>query len=110
MPIGETTLDHIDSIIVTGEPFTEPANEYWQLVCFREGLETLNRFAVACDTKARKFRGIPDCFEGAYSEGGSIVGIGVNLPLLTCAYQWYSVTACQYVGLVGAIARRQDQA
>ena len=30
--------------------------------------------------------------------------------LVTCAFHWYAISACQYVGTVGAIAHRQDNA
>jgi len=34
-----TILDHIYGIKVPGEVFREPANEYWALLCLRQGLD-----------------------------------------------------------------------
>ncbi len=36
-----TVLDHIDNIVVPGDVFAEPVNEYWALVWLREGMEYL---------------------------------------------------------------------
>jgi hypothetical protein len=33
---------------------------------------------------------------------------GIPMRLITCAFHWYAVSACQYVRTVGAIAYRQD--
>lgn len=102
-----TVLDHIENISVDGNVFEQPANEYWALVCLRHGLEFLYIQAQRCDETIRH----------QLEPAGNIrlVGFG-NLPefdqipktLLTCAFQWYAVSACQYVRTVGAIAYRHD--
>ncbi len=102
-----TVLDHIENISVPGDPFREPANEYWALICLRDGMELLYRQATRCD-EAVKQRVNP-------SDAAHFVG-GGNLPdfhqvpqsLLTCAFHWYAISACQYVRTVGAIAHRRD--
>ena len=98
----KTTLDYINDITVSGNPFTEPTNEYYALLCLRNGLDFLFRQAVKCDQIAQKqldpkkktfiFGNIP----------------GIPYELLTCTFHWYSVSACQYVGTVGTIAYLQD--
>ncbi|MCC6679878.1 MAG: hypothetical protein IT445_03150 [Phycisphaeraceae bacterium] len=101
-----TVLDHIDNIKVPGNVFEQPANEYWALICLRDGLEFLYRQAVRCDQAAKKAIGL--------QENSKFVGLG-NVPelnripktLLTCAFHWYAVSACNYVMIVGAIAYRQ---
>lgn len=100
-----TVLDHIDKIEVPGDVFKEPANEFWALVCLWNGLEFLNHQAAKCEGvvngnldprfKVHSFNMFP--------------GIdGTAKTLLTCAFHWYAVSACNYVRLVGAIAYRQD--
>lgn len=102
-----TVLDHLDNITVPGNVFHEPANEYWALTCWREGMEFLYRQALRCDQTFKQQVNPDDniCFFG-----GNLSAFGqVPSTLLTCAFQWYSVTACQYVRTVGAIAYRVDQ-
>ncbi len=100
-----TKLDHIDNIIVDGNPFAEPANEYYALLCLRTGLEFLYRQAKKCDQIALKQL---DPNKQYFSFGNSPLLTGIPYQLLTCAFHWYSVSACQYVGTVGTIAYLQD--
>jgi len=100
-------LDHIEKITVRGDVFLEPANEYWALICLRDGMEFLYHQARRCDQAA----------ERQVNPTGNLrfSGLG-NLPefkhvpktLLTCAFHWYAISACQYVRTVGAIAYRDD--
>jgi hypothetical protein len=102
-----TVLDHIDNISVPGNVFERPSNEFWALMCLQHGLEFLYHQAVKCDQVAMEGLGL--------QEGDEFGGIG-NVPglnrvpktLLTCAFHWYAVTACNYAKVVGAIAHRQD--
>ena len=101
-----TVLDHIDKIAVPGNMFEQPANEYWALVCLRQGMEFLYRQAQQCDRVLNQHN----------SDGNLEVWRMGNLPemravptgLLTCAFHWYAISACQYARTVGAIAYRQD--
>ena len=101
-----TVLDHINNITVPGRKFHEPANEYWALVCLRDGLEFLYRGAARSGQVARAGLGIPEEVDFKYVSSGSMTGVPQTL--LTCSFQWYAVSACQYVWLVGAIAHRLD--
>lgn len=102
-----TVLDYVEGIKVPGDVFAKPANEYWALVFLRDGMKFLHRQAVRCDEVVR----------GQINPDGKlkIISCG-NLPelssvpqgLLTCAFHWYAIAACQYVRTVGAIALRQD--
>jgi hypothetical protein len=47
-----STLDHIDNITVPGDVFRRPANEYWALICLRDGMEFLYRQASKADRAA----------------------------------------------------------
>ena len=111
MPNGSastiTVLDHLDGISVPGNVFCEPVNEYWALMCLHDGMEFLYRQSLHCDQAAR---------QQVNPHGNvSFVGWG-NVPtlnqipktLLTCAFHWYAISACQYVRTVGAIAFRLD--
>ena len=102
-----TTLDYSDKIMVPGNVFHGPVNEYWALICLRHGMEFLYQQVLRCD-QAVKQEVNPDgkvCFIGAGNFPGSS-----HLPkaLLTCAFHWYAISACQYVRTVGAIAYKQD--
>lgn len=100
-----TTLDYIDKITVSGNPFAEPANEYYALLCLRTGLEFLNRQVEKYDWIALKQL---DPNKQYFSFGNSPLLTGIPYQLLTCAFHWYSISACQYVRTVGAIAYSQD--
>jgi len=103
-----TILDHMDNIVVPGLVFKKPTNEYWALVCLRDGMNFLYRQAKCCDG-AIKSRVNP-------KDNIKYMGIG-NLPefqdipksLLTCSFHWYSISACNYVRTVGAIAYQNDK-
>jgi hypothetical protein len=102
-----TILDYVDDIKVLGRVFDEPANEYWALVCLRHGLELLYRQAARCDKLVQQdleaksdAHGVRFVNDPAFHQ--------VPKPLLTCAFHWYAVAACQYVRTVGAIAYRND--
>lgn len=99
-----TTLDYVQNITVPGEVFREPKNEYWALVCLYHGMEFLYRQAVKCDEIVAKQ--IPPNVN--FSGAGNHRYFGqVPKPMLTCAFHWYAMSACQYVRTVGAIAYRQ---
>ena len=49
-----TVLDHIDSITVPGDVFQEPFNEYWALICLRDGMEFIYQQVRHCDEVARQ--------------------------------------------------------
>jgi len=100
-----TTLDYIDNIIVEGNPFAEPANEYYALLCLHAGLAFLYRQAEKCDQIALKKI---DPKKQIFIFGNSGLLPEPSVRLLACAFQWYSVSACQYVGTVGTIAYLQD--
>lgn len=100
-----TILDYQDNISVEGAPFTEPTNEYYALICIRNGLGHLYRFAKKCDEIClSQLNPKKDV-----SFWGNYPGVtDIPYPLLTCAFQWYAVSVCQYVKLIGTIAYRQD--
>ena len=105
--IDKTILDYIDNISVPGDVFSEPTNEFWALICLRQGLEFLYQQVIRID-EITKSRLNP---EGKlkYVGFGNLPGIeDLPKPLLTCSFHWYAVSACQYVRTVGTIAYKQD--
>ncbi len=109
MGIDHTVLDHIEKITLPGDVFKNPENEYWALICLREGMDFLYRQAKHCDNVVKQ--------SVNSSANIDFMGFG-NLPLfqgipkalLTCSFHWYAVSACNYVRTVGAIACRYDSA
>jgi len=105
----ETVLDYIDKIVVPGDVFARPANEYWALTYLHTGMEFLYRQALKCDeqvTRQANPEGNLRCFAG----GTILHSTGIPVALLTCSFHWYAMSAYQYALLVGAIAYRQDDA
>lgn len=102
-----TILDHIEGIAVPADVFAQPANEYSALLSLRDGLEFLARQASKCDEAARQQLDPGGNLE-IFSYGNNPSLRGIPFGLLTCAFHWYAVTACQYVRLVGAIAYQMD--
>jgi hypothetical protein len=117
-----TTLDYVDNIVVPGDVFREPTNEYWALMCLWQGLEYINAQVVSCEKTAKEsiesggeqiFSFAPDIkvkVEGLMSFGRMPEAIRGATRLLTMAFHWYAISACQFVRLVGAVAKRLDDA
>lgn len=113
-----TTLDYVDNIVVPGDVFREPTNEYWALMCLWQGMEHLNAQVVKCELTAKEsvesgaeqlFSFAPDLkikVEGLTSFGRMPEAIRGATKLLTMSFHWYAISACQFVCLVGAIAKR----
>jgi len=100
-----TILDHIDNITVKGNPFADPSNEYYALLCLRSGLGYLYDFVSKYDQMALKQL---DPNKRYFSFGNSPLLTGIPYQLITCAFHWYSISACQYIRTIGAIAYFQD--
>jgi len=102
-----TILDYIKNIMVPGDVFKNPSNEYWALICLKQGLDFIYQQVSKIDSIAQA-RLNP---EGKlkYLAYGNIPGTE-DLPkaLLTCSFHWYAISACQYVRTVGAIAYLND--
>ncbi len=102
-----TILDHIDNIAVPGNVFAEPGNEYWALLWLWQGMEYLYCRVRQSDEFVKQ-QVNPDGNVRFHCSGNLPELQQVPQGLLTCAYHWYAVSACQYVGTVGAIGHRQD--
>jgi hypothetical protein len=108
MPVEKfTVLDHVENIRVPGKPFAQPVNEYWALVCHWQGLEFLYRQAFHLDQVVAE-RVNPNRELNVEFHGNHPAVLDIPMEMLTCAFHWYAISACQYVRTVGAIAYRQD--
>ncbi len=102
-----TILDHIDNIKVPGDVFVNPTNEYWALICFKQGLDFLYKQVARIDEITRQKLN-PAGNLKFFSYGNDPITADISKPLLTCSFHWYAVSACQYVRTVGAITYKQD--
>ncbi len=102
-----TILDYIDRISVPNNVFEPPANEYWALTCLRQGMDLLYCQARKCD-EIMRLQVNPRGDLNYFGMGNLPEMRAVPTPLLTCAFHWYAISACQYARTVGAIACRQD--
>ena len=102
-----TILDYAENIRVAGRVFENPANEYWALLSLRKGMFFLNSLVSGCEQTAR-MRLNPEGKLKVEALGNLPQLANFPMELVTCAFQWYAISACQYVRTVGAIARRQD--
>lgn len=107
-PQEYTILDHIDGVKVPGAVFREPANEYYALICLAEGMGFLHRQVKRCEEVVEQ-RMNPHGNLRVAGAGNLPAFSDLPMPLLVCSFHWYAISACQYVRLVGAIARSQDQ-
>jgi hypothetical protein len=117
MADGERTiLDHIDGIEVPGLVFKEPANEYWQLSRLWHGMAFLYEQVARLDavilervneeTRKRFGKG-RSCHKIALFGNHSALA-DLPIALIECSFDWYAITACQFVRLIGEIGHRQN--
>lgn len=105
-------LDHVDRIEVPAAAFDKPANEYWSLSYLAEGMSFLNQQVVPWERMVRQR--LTDDFKGKGMVEKCCLGgnppefRGVPIALIECSFQWYAISACQYVRTVGTIAHNHD--
>ena len=104
---AETVLDHLDQIRVSGDVFRDPANEYWALLWLRDGMRFLARQVETCEEAVRQNYTHPSNLQ-VFAAGNLPEFSRVPMTLVTCAFHWYSISACQYARTVGMIAESQD--
>src|SRR5437016_313418 len=89
-----TVLDHIDNISIPGNVFVQPANEYWALVCLRDGMEFLYRQALRFEQVVKQ-RLNPTDNVRIFHMGNLPDFPQLPMTLLTCGFHWYAISACQ---------------
>lgn len=101
-----TILDHIANFSVSGDVFSKPANEYWALICLKKGLRFLNHQVAKCEENVKQQYDPSQikltCF------GNDPLLAEIPQTLLTCAFHWYAISACQYVRTVGMIKYKKN--
>ncbi|MFC1783833.1 hypothetical protein ACFL02_09660 [Planctomycetota bacterium] len=102
-----TILDHIDNISVPEDVFSEPANEYWALICVQKGLSFLNHQVAKCEEIVNQRNAPSQIKTTCFGNDPRLEGIPRDL--LTCAFHWYAISACQYVRTVGTIEYENDR-
>lgn len=100
-----TLLDLVDKIVIPGEPLKNPSNEFWALICLWNGLEYLNNCVENCEQTVRSHLS-PN--NGHFLFGGFPGIDDSSLSLITSAFHWYAVSACNLTRLIGSIAKRID--
>lgn len=99
-----TTLDFIDNISVPSNVFEPAGNEYSALMDLRVGMQHLYDNVRACDEFVRQ-RINPDGTMKCQVLGNHPSLAGANQPMISCSFHWYALAACQYVKIIGCIAR-----
>ena len=102
-----TVLDYVDQITVPGDVFKEPTNEYWALVSLSRGLDFLAKQVRRCESDVQS-RVNPKGNLKVLSFGNLPEFDGLPMELLTCTFHWYAISACQYVRIVGVIAKSHE--
>lgn len=103
-----STLDYEDKIVIEGDCFGEPKNEFYALLCLKEGMCHLYHEVDQRERNIANNSGLgKNCIMFSFG----------NLPelkqfprmYLTCVFQWYSISAVQYVRTVASIALKNGK-
>ncbi len=105
--MSKTILDHIDNISVDGDVFQTPYNEYWAVLCLWDGMEFLYKQVARCESELCKSLN-PDNTSKTLLLGNPPELQNLPKKLITSAFHWYAVSACQYVRTIGTIGHRLD--
>jgi len=92
-------LDHKEGLKLAYTKAKKHHNELAQLRVLREGLIYLNTLVT----------GLMEKGDNANASGSPSLPGGVSPePLIGCAFDWYSLSACNFVGLIGWLAEKRD--
>jgi len=98
-------LDHVDGLELCDEQAKKHGNELYTLRNLAVGLAYLNHQVAKIE------RATVGPIQGKLKlfSTGNIPGIAPEtLSLVTCFFHWYAVSACNYVQLVGCLAKQVD--
>lgn len=98
-------LDYLEGLELSDEEADEHYDARMALARLGEGLSWLNREVAQVELRARREAAKDDVLVALV--GGVLEGL--PLGLLSCAFQWYAVSACNYAQLVGWLATRNTQ-
>jgi len=115
-------LDYIEAVDFPDDKVKQYGNEFQSLVNLWRGLNLLYGSALKIEQRAKEqieqgrvLESMPaevrKSFEGKefryVSAGNDPVFSGLNKGLLYCFFQWYAVSACNYVELIGWLCQQQ---
>jgi len=95
-------LDHIDNLCIPDDECY--GNEVRSLRTLGIGLAFLNAQVASIE---QKVRGTIPPYVRVFSYGND-PRFAQAMPLIECAFHWYAVSGCNYVGLVGWLAKQID--
>ncbi len=98
-------LDHLEGLELSDEEADEHYDARMALARLGEGLSWLNGEVAQVELRARSEAAKDDVRVALV--GGVLEGL--PLGLLSCAFQWYAVSACNYAQLVGWLTIRNTQ-
>lgn len=97
-------LDHLEGIRLNADTSSRYHNELQLLAAWQHGLRFLCQQVRAMEQIALAELTMSDAARDASNSPQA----GCALPNLGCCFQWYAVTLCNYVELVGCIGRELD--
>ncbi len=103
-----TILDNVEGFWVPSERFETLCNEYWALVCLKDGLQLLYGQTKAWEEKVAPRVELETGQKFVYMCSGSAMP-PAPYTLLTNYFHWYAISVCQLVKTVGAIALKDGQ-
>ena len=98
-------IDYVDNLELSDEAAEQYFNELRSLDYLSTGLNFLNAQVQRIESE---FRGSLDSDGMVRMFGNAPQLEGMSQNLVACAFHWYSVTACNYVKLVGWLANEGD--
>lgn len=98
-------IDHVDNLELSDRAMEQYFNELRSLEYLSTGLNFLN---VQVQRIESEIRGRLDSDTVVHMFGNAPELEGMPQDLVACAFHWYSVTACNYVKLVGWLANEGD--
>ena len=98
-------IDYVDNLELSDSAAQRYCNELRTLDCPLAGLDFLNSQVRRIESEVG---GRLDSDKVAHMFGNAPQLQGIPQNLVTCAFHWYSVTACNYVKLVGWLANEGD--
>jgi len=120
----EMIIDFADNFDLTQEECNIYSNELYSLKLLAEGLNHLNHIITFCEQKIHEqqvqskseslaekmwYEYTKDTSRSCIWEYGNTPTIqGMNKPLIECVFQWYAVSACNFVRTVGSIKKEKD--
>ena len=99
-------IDHIANLTISEDKMSLHGNQFGVLRTLETGLDYLNLQVSKIEEEARRRLDAED--KMVFSVGNDPRLMDLPLSLMGCCFRWYSVTACDYVRLIGWLAYGDD--